>query len=220
MEKEIDFLRLFPYLKKKFWIILICILVGLGLSFVYTTYFHTPQYRSSTQIVVNQRNGEGTNPQIMSTYVEMMKSPAILSHVQSNLENPVSIGELMSNISVTNPQNTQVLATSYTTDNPYEAAEITNTIADSSKYVIESIMNRDEEILITFYGESDTNPVSMSPVTTLIMGSLIGFAAGVVGVGAAFLLSDQIILEKKLREKKAPKHTSKTDSNMLNVFQK
>lgn len=188
MEKELDFVKFLKFSQKRVWIIILFLIAGVGLSYLFETYLYESQYRSSTQIVVNQRSGEGTNTQIMNTYVEMLKSPAILSHVQENLELPVTVDQLMTNITVTNPQNTQVLSASYVSDNPYEAAEITNTIADSFKFIIENIMNRDEEILITFYAVPNLSPVSYSSFTIMVIGSLIGLMLGVLLIGVQFLL--------------------------------
>lgn len=190
MQQEIYLDAFFHFFKKRWWVMILTTILGLAFSYGYTTYLHVPQYRSSTQLLINQSNGEETNAQIMSTYVELVNTPAILREVQTKLDSPLSINELAENLNVTNPQNTQILNTTFTYSDPEAAAEIINTIVSSFQEKVGNLMNREEEILITYEAIPDFNPVSLSPISIMIVGSLTGLISGFGLISIQFLLSN------------------------------
>lgn len=192
MEEEISLLELFEILKKRIGMILGLSLVGLILSFAFTFFIATPQYSSTTQLLVSrtqsteiiQRSDIDTNLQLINTYKDIIKGPVILDDVRETLNLNLTHGQLSEKITISNEQNSQVFSVRVTDDNPYDAATIANTTAQIFQNKIGDIMNVDN---VTIISEAipNTNPVSPNIVLNLAIGALLGL---MLGVGIAFVL--------------------------------
>ena len=99
--EELDLKELFTmFWSKKLYIIVITIIVML-IGVVYSYFFITPEYKSSTTLVLEQSTSTTTlaqdedlaitatdltmNSKLVSTYSELIKTNAILSQVATNL---------------------------------------------------------------------------------------------------------------------------------------
>ena len=95
-------------------------------------------YQTSTQILVNQAKSEQqlynagavqTNVQLISTYNDIIKSPAILDTVIEKLKLDGSAKSLSGQIQVTSAENSQVALITVQDTNAKRATEIANTTA-------------------------------------------------------------------------------------------
>lgn len=95
-------------------------------------------YQTSTQILVNQAKSEQqlynagavqTNVQLISTYNDIIKSPAILDTVIEKLKLNGSAKALSGQIQVTSAENSQVALITVQDTNAKRATEIANTTA-------------------------------------------------------------------------------------------
>ena len=95
MEETISLKDIFQTLKKRIAMILAITLLATAASAIVTYFFITPKYDASTQILVNQSasNDQGlyqnnqvqTNIQLVNTYSDIVKSPAVLDPVVKDL---------------------------------------------------------------------------------------------------------------------------------------
>ncbi len=193
MEEEYDISELLNVLKKNIVMIISLGLVGLILSSVYTLFIVTPQYNASTQLLVNEKNGEGSsieatditkNLQMINTYTELIKGPAILNGVHEALETDLSTKQLADKISITSPEGALVFLVTVTDADPYKAAEIANAVADTFQSEIGTIMNSVDNVAITYKAVPNVNPISPSIPLNLIIGLLVG---GMLGIGISFI---------------------------------
>lgn len=193
MEEEYDISELLSVLKKNIVMIISLGLIGLILSSVYTLFIVTPQYDASTQLLVNEKTSEGAsieatditkNLQMINTYTELIKGPAILNGVQEALETDLTTNQLANKIAITSPEGALVFLITVTDSDPYKAAEIANAVATTFQNEIGGIMNSVDNVAITYKAVPDVNPISPNVPLNLIVGLLVG---GILGIGISFL---------------------------------
>ncbi|MDN5372931.1 MAG: protein tyrosine kinase modulator [Carnobacterium sp.] len=193
MEEEYDISELLNVLKKNIVMIISLGLIGLILSSVYTLFIVTPQYSASTQLLVNEKNNDGSsieatditkNLQMISTYTELIKGPAILNGVQENLESNLTTNQLADKISITSPEGALVFLVTVTDSDPYKAAEMANAVAETFQSEIGTIMNSVDNVAIAYKAVPNVNPISPNIPLNLILGLLVG---GMLGIGISFL---------------------------------
>ena len=86
---EIDVMKLLLLYLSKWWLILLCAVVGAGIMFLYTKNFITPLYQAKVTIYVNNavsgqqiESVSGSNlsasQQLVNTYVNILRSDTVL----------------------------------------------------------------------------------------------------------------------------------------------
>ena len=86
---EIDLKDLIIYLLQRWWILLICTVVGAALTLAYTLFAVTPQYQSTTSIYILNKNDKGNlttsdlsvSTQLTKDYAKLIKSRTALESV-------------------------------------------------------------------------------------------------------------------------------------------
>lgn len=193
MEEEYDISELLTVLKKNIVMIISLGLLGLILSSVYTLFIVTPQYNASTQLLVNEKNSDGSsieatditkNLQMINTYTELIKGPAILNGVQETLGTELTTNQLADKIAITSPEGALVFLVTVTDSDPYKAAEIANAVAGTFQSEIGTIMNSVDNVAITYKAVPNVNPISPNIPLNLIIGLLVG---GMLGIGISFI---------------------------------
>lgn len=204
MEEEISLSELFNTLKKRLSLIISLGLIALILAAGFTFFIATPQYKATTQILVNRttESAEGlqltdinTNVQMINTYKDIIKGPVILNEVQETLETNLTTTELSEKIEITTQENSQVFSLTVTDDSPYEAAEIANAVAVTFQSEIGKIMNV-ENVTIISEAVPVTDQISPNNPLNLVIGLLVGL---MLGVGIAFLLE---FMDKTVRDER------------------
>ena len=193
MEEEISLMELFGILRKRIGLIIGFSFLALLVSFVLTFFVATPKYSSTTQLLVSQTTDSSqpiqqsdinTNLQLINTYKDIIKGPVVLDDVREELDLDFSHQELSDKVQVTTDTSSQVFTLAVTDVNPYEAAKIANTVAETFQKNIYDIMNVDN---VTIISEAIPNmtPVSPNKVLNLAIGLLLGL---MLGIGLAFIL--------------------------------
>ncbi|MBE2975908.1 YveK family protein [Priestia megaterium] len=195
MEETISLRNLFQVLRKRLWLIILITIIVATISGVISFFVLTPVYESKTQILVNQaKNDEQlynaqtvqTNVQLISTYNDIIKSPAILDKVIKELKLDRSAQSLSGQIQVTNAQNSQVAQIVVQDTSAKRATEIANMTASVFKKEVPKIMNVDNVSVLSkaTLGES-ASPVKPQPLLNIAIAAVVGL---IVGVGLSFLL--------------------------------
>lgn len=198
--QELDLRDYFQIVRKRLWLIvsivvLVCVVAG-----VYSVFIKKPVYEASTKIIVNQTptqsavgqldlNQINTNIQLINTYKEIIKTPAILDIVTMDYPQfNITAEELLEKVNVSSVNNTQVM-TLVVRDNSYQrAAEIVNAISLVFKQEIPNVFNVEN---VSILNEAKVNPtVKPSPVEpNIVMNLAIAFIVSLmIGLGIAFLL--------------------------------
>lgn len=196
MEETISLKELFLTLKKRIVLIISITLVAMIVSGVVSYFVLTPEYKSSTQILVNQTKDEDsaiyntgevqTNIQLISTYSVILKSAAILNDVKKDLDLNISVSELNNKITVESAQNSQIMTVSVTDADPALALEIANKTAEIFETEIKNIMSVDNVTILPLADDQENqSPISPNPPLNIIIAAVVGL---IVGVVLAFLM--------------------------------
>lgn len=195
MEETISLKELIQTLKKRMSLIIILTLIAVTVSAAISYFVLTPIYQSSTQLLVNKSNQEQTglnvgevqtNLQLINTYNVIMKSPAILDIVKDELKLDMSTGALNEKITVASQKDSQVVNVTVQDEDPKQAADIANKVAEVFQKEIVKIMNVDNvSILAKAELGENPSPVKPQPLLNIAIALVVGLMAG---VGLAFLL--------------------------------
>lgn len=122
-----------------------CLTVSLILISMYVL---KPSYQYSTQILVgnldefnkeNSTNKTQENKQLVTSYVDILKSPLIISTVKKTLKLEQSSHELVQKISVVNMDNSQIVTVTAKDSDPIIVKEIVKSLAEQSQKAFNSI---------------------------------------------------------------------------------
>ncbi|WP_151736557.1 YveK family protein [Paenibacillus tengchongensis] len=198
--QELDLRDYFQIIRKRLWMIVSIVVVVCLLAGIYSLYIKKPVYEASTKIIVNQTptqavgtqldlNQINTNIQLINTYKEIIKTPAILDVVAKDYPQfNTTAEELLKTVNVSSVNNTQVM-TLVVRDNSYQrAAEIVNAISLVFKQEIPSLFSVEN---VSILNEAKVNPpVKPGPVEpNVVLNLAIAFILSLmIGLGIAFLL--------------------------------
>ncbi|KAA0958763.1 YveK family protein [Planococcus kocurii] len=195
MEETISLQDLFKTLKKRAGLIALLTILAITIAGVVSFLVLTPMYETSTQILVNQEATEAsqltnqniqTDLQLINTYSVIIKSPAILDEVSSQLGLDMSVEQLNSKITVATAENSQVVNVTVQDEDPALAVDIANTTAKVFEGEIKELMNVDNvSILSPAVLKENPSPVAPNPMLNMAIAAVIGL---MLGVGIAFLL--------------------------------
>lgn len=195
MEETISLQDLFKTLRKRASLIAFMTIIAITLSGIISFAFLTPIYQASTQILVNQTNQEQqslnaqdiqTNLQLINTYNVIIKSAAILTKVNEELDLDMSVADLNQKITVNSEQNSQVVTISVQDESPAQAVKIANATASVFQEEIVILMNVDNvNVLAPAEIPEKPSPIKPNPKLNMAIAAVIGL---MIGVGIAFLL--------------------------------
>lgn len=195
MEETISLQDLFKTVKKRIGLIALMTLLAITIAGVVSFLVLTPMYQTSTQILVNQEASEAaqltnqniqTDLQLINTYSVIIKSPAILDEVSSQLNLDMSVEQLNEKITVSTAENSQVVNVTVQDEDPAQAVDIANTTAKVFESEISDLMSVDNvSILSPAVLKENPSPVAPNPMLNMAIAAVIGL---MLGVGIAFLL--------------------------------
>ena len=195
MEETISLKVLFNTLKKRVWLLISMMVVGITIAAMVSYYFLTPMYQSATQILVDQQTAKSstfdstdieTNLQLINTYNVIIKSPVILSKVIEKLDLDATTYHLNSQITVSSEQNSQVVNIIVKDQEAYRAVDIANTTAAVFQEEIVNLMKVDNiAILSPAVLPENPRPIKLNPELNMVVGAVIGL---MLGIGIALML--------------------------------
>lgn len=198
MEETISLKEIFEVIKKRFMLIIACILGAVLIAAIVSFFVITPIYQSTSQFIVNQSNQNtqeemqvdtGTiraNVELINTYNVIITSSAILNEVIESLDLPYNASTLADKIQVSSEQDSQVVAVTVQDPDPVQATDIANaTVAVFQEEIID-LMNVDNvQVLSEAVTSANPTPVEPKPTLNIAIALVLG---GMIGVGIAFLL--------------------------------
>lgn len=215
MSQELELRDYFQIVRKRSWLIVLIVVVVCLLVGVYSAFIKKPIYEASTKIVVNQKSTQSdvnqldlnqinTNIQLINTYKEIIKTPAILDRVVANYpELHLSAEQLSKMVNVSSVNQTQVMTVQVQDTSYVRAAEIANAISDVFQKEIPTIFNvQNVSILNKASIEPLTRPAPVSPNISLNI-AIAFVIALMIGLGLAILLEyldDTIKTEEDVKQ--------------------
>ncbi|WP_028784013.1 YveK family protein [Thalassobacillus devorans] len=212
MEETISLKEIAQVLKKRFWLILSTTAGAVIIAALISYFFLTPTYEATTQFIVNTSQSQEesefdvndirTNVELINTYNVVIKSPAILDDVVSEMNLSMSADSLRQKLNISSEQNSQVVSVTVTDTNQNRAAMVANTTVEIFHEKIQDYMNVDNvNILSEAQPVDNPSPVSPKPFLNMAIALVLGL---MVGVGVAFLLEyldNTIKAEKDIEDK-------------------
>ncbi|GAE31341.1 YveK family protein [Alkalihalobacillus hemicellulosilyticus] len=188
MEETISLKDIMLTIKKHLRLIILIPIVAVVVSALASYLLLTPIFQSSTQILVNQTNGDQqisqneirTNIEIINTYTEIIREPIILDKVIEEASLTESVSQLRGMISVSPQNNSQVVRISVDHEQPAQAALIANTVAEVFQREIVEIMNIDNVHILSYAEVGDSpSPVAPNPTLNMAIAFVVGLMAAV-----------------------------------------
>lgn len=208
---EMELKEVLQIVKKKLWLIVLIVLAACLTTAIFNLYFAKPIYSTSTKLIVNKSSDSSNsekldlgslnaNIQLINTYKEILKTPAILDKVAADHpEFNLSAEGINSRISVNSKEQSQVMTISVEDTSHTRAAGIVNAVAEVFKQEIPGIMKVDNVTILSKAKVVD-NPHPISPNVKLNMVIAV-IASLLISIGLIFLLEyldDTIKSEKDI----------------------
>ena len=189
MEEELDLLELFYAFKKRILWLILAIIWGAMIGFIYTKYIVEPEYTSFVKLIlakpvyetgnIGNMNDMGItqsdiqlNQKLIATYGEIMKSRKISNTVIDNLELDMTYEEIIKCIDVSSVKDTDMIKLSITTTDPSLSAMIAMEMTSVFTKEIVNIYSI-QNISIIDTAEIDNDPVNVNYIKNIAIFAII-----------------------------------------------
>lgn len=199
--EELDIIELLYALKKRIKYIVIAVVIGALVGFIYSKFLVTPMYKSSTTFVLsksteNNVQVENTsseaitqsditlNSKLVSTYSEIIKSKTIAKEVINTLGLDMTVEQFKSNVTVTSKDDTELIEITVSNENGKIAADIANSLAEVFREKVYEVYKIDNLSIIDV-AEEATEPYNIGTVKNIVLFALVEM---VLSCGIIFLI--------------------------------
>lgn len=201
-EMEIDLVEVFHLMLKRWWLILICGVTLAAFAFGYTKFFVTPQYQASSMIYVLSKTTSISSTldlqigrQLTVDFETLATSRPVVEKVIEDLNLDATYESLVGTITVSNPEDTQILKLSVTNPDPKLACDISNAMAEATAERIAEVMLTDKPSTVED-AVIPKNPVSPNVKKNTLIGGLAGMFLVMAIILLNYLLDDRIKTEE------------------------
>ncbi len=197
--KDIKLAELFSALLRKLWLVVLCAVVLGALSYVYTSNFVDPMYRSRITIYVNNKNTENknntgitatdltTSQRLVNTYIQILKSNRVLDPVAEVIGGGYEASHIRDLMTASALSETEVFEVWISHPDPEMAAKIANAIADVAPKQIEDILEGSSTKVI------DRAKVAQDPYSPNVSRNTTLAMAGGAIVAACFVILQTLL---------------------------
>ncbi len=186
MDDLIDLKTIFSAITKHIIIIILCTIIGGLLGYAYYSQTATPQYHSSSDLLVshkkysamNEYNQRQDDLQMISTYREMIRKPIVLqpslNKLQQNYNYKGNLNKLTSSIKVSRQSSkSQIMTVNATASKPSTAMHLVNTVSNTFVKKVRPTM-KVNNVTVLSKGTTVNNPNLPSKSKYIIIGLIIG----------------------------------------------
>lgn len=191
---ELNLMELMKLLMRKWWVVLIAVILCGGAAYAVTNYYMVPVYEASTTLFVGKDVNEAgvsvtdlnIGAAVVLDYREIAKSRLVASTVIERLGlEGITAKALSDSIEVVQRSETRIIEISVRHTDPRLAMDITNTVADVFREKIIDIMQV-SNVSIIDRAEMPLSPASPKKMFNYTMGVFLGLVAG---IGIVFLIN-------------------------------
>lgn len=208
-EKTLNINELLYVLKKRYKLIIMCVLTFTLFAGIYATFKMKPIYTSSVKIFAGkdeQIQGDYSSTELdsyktlINSYIEIIKTDDFMNTVIQKGSLNMTSGQLMGGLSFSTAQNAPILTISYTGVDPEIAQNVVSTLASEFEVgVKEIILNTYTKII------DSVKVVEKLPAKSKVV--FVGFMAGLlIGIGLVFVMDylDDTVAQSEELEKILP----------------
>ena len=191
--KEINLKDIVEVLKRYVWVIVLITVIATSAGALYSKATYAPMYQSTARVII------GADSTLITTLKVIIQDTTVLDKVVNKLDLPYPPETLSSKISVGSIENSQVVTITVFDSNPEQAAILANTVAQTYKEEIPSIMDF-ENVRLLSDAKVNPMPINQDQNRTIILSLIAGL---VIGIGFAFLLdslNDSVRKEDEVEE--------------------
>ncbi|WP_405131584.1 Wzz/FepE/Etk N-terminal domain-containing protein [Paenibacillus sp. FSL H8-0317] len=185
-------------LRKRIWIIVAFVAVACIGAGIKNYFFTIPIYEANAKLIVNQAyNAEGipsldigsiqTNIKVINSYMEIIKSSAILDKVAATYPDLGMNGnQLAQNIRVSTANESQVMSLTAIGLSSEKAAKTVNAVAKVFESQVPVIMKVDNVTILSEANPTElSKPINVNPIVNILISFLVGL---LLAIGFVFLL--------------------------------
>lgn len=195
-EMEIDLAEVFSVLLRKWWLILLSLILGAGLALGYTKVLVTPKYEASSMIyILGKSTGDSINVQLSKQltldFITLAKSRPVIEDAINELGLDMTYEEVSDMIEVENPTDTSILKATAVSTDPKLAKDLSNAMAGAMAERIKEVMATDKPSVVE-KAVLPKEPVTPNTTKNVMLGGLLG-AILVMGILIIrFMMDDRI----------------------------
>ena len=216
--QRINLKKLFFYVLKRIWILILCAGIGFAGMYCYTKYYQPDTYTASATMYVLNANPNlvnyqyanisdlNTAVQLLDTYMVVVRSSKVMTVVAERLQEKypgISAGFISSTLSMGSVGETGVLRIISSTGNAQLSVDICNTVVDVAPAEIIRVVNAGN-IEVIDYAELPYGPDYRNPMRKGILGATVGAALAGAILILLFLLNHKVTDSEELTEAYTP----------------
>ena len=202
-EIEIDLGEIFHLILSRLGVIILSGIILGVISIIGTMLFITPQYESTTKIMVLNKQDNNTltsadmqtSTQLTKDYAELIQSRTVLEGVIAQLNLDMTYKKMLNKVSVETSSDSRIVSISVTDEDPYTASEIANAVRDMAAEHIQSVMDIEAVNVVDTANIPNEKP-SPSLAKNGVIGGLLGVIIAMAAVIIIYLTNDTIKVEE------------------------
>lgn len=211
-EYEINVFELLAAVLKKWWLILLALIVGAALMFTYTRFFVTPLYQSSVSFYVN--NGQRSEDKIsnsdisaaqslVDTYIVILKYGTTLDDVIKDAKLNCTSSQLAGKISCAAINDTEVFQITVTDPSPEIAEKTAESIEKILPIKVADVIDG-STVRVVRTPRLPDHPSSPNIRRSTLIGAIVGALLGGLCAVVQFFLDDRIRNAQQLLKERYP----------------
>lgn len=199
-ELEIDMRGFYKIFKKHISLVIVCSVLCAFFGLVSSMFLISKKYSSEATIYITPKvteqgtidyNSIQTNSRMVNNYMEILKGETILAKVADQI-GMESYGEVLDTLTISNPENTELITVSSETTDPELSQQIVSLVISTFTEDMMDILNLNNVTIIND-AKINENPVSPSVPRYTILGLAVGL---VISCGYVFIT---FLFDKRLR---------------------
>lgn len=203
-EIEIDLRALFHTLLRRWWLILLCGILGGTAALGITVGLITPKYRSTSLLYILSKTTDVTSMADLQIGGELAEDFIVIAESRSVIDGAIeriqeqegktfTREQIQSMLTVTD-RATRILAISATSTNPVDASIVANAVAEETVEQMAELTKDPPSIMEK--AEVETSPVSPGIKKNTLIGMLLGILLSLSILVIQFMLNDHIKTEE------------------------
>ena len=203
---EIDLLEVLQAIWKRFWLVLVCAVLGAVIALGFTQFFITPMYTSTAKMLVLSKDTTISSladlqigSQLTNDYTILIRSRTVLERTIANLGLNMTDRQLRERLTINNPTSSRILEISVQDPDPERAFQIVEELSNvASDFIGESMEVTNPRIIEK--GVVPTHKSSPNRTKNTAVGLLLGAALAIAIIVIQLMLNDAVTSEEDVNK--------------------
>lgn len=207
---EVDLREFFDIFRKKWWLMLILVVLGAGIAFGYSAKFVTPVYEAKTTLYIgNEDTGLGSigislgqleaGSQLLIDYKQIALTHLVLNEVIENLGLNISYEDFQENVVIESVADSRLFTVGFRNSNPEIARAVSDELAKQLSIAVLQIVGV-ENIRILDQATLPQEPMAPNKLLNTLIGAMVGLITAIFIIFFMYLLDDTIKGEEDIEK--------------------